>query len=108
MQLLSFQYITHTTSSQIALELIVITYTNYITATVFNLICEAGDLQTTTATCIGFTPFCTILLLCSIQLDSIKIPTSSITTSAEKGLTLQASGISVEVTADWSYEFDSL
>ena len=44
----------------------------------------------------------------SIHVDSLDIPTSSLSTSAGKGLTLQASGISVKISANWYYKLKSM
>ena len=52
----------------------------------------------------------TCIMRCSIQINSLTMPvsSSSLSTSAGEGLTLQASDISVSMTADWSYELHSL
>ena len=52
----------------------------------------------------------TCIMYCSIQINSLTMPvsSSSLSTSAGEGLTLQASDISVSMTADWSYELHSL
>ena len=49
-------------------------------------------------------------MCCSIQVNSLTMPvsSSSLSTSAGEGLTLQASDVSVSMTADWSYEMHSL
>ena len=49
-----------------------------------------------------------VIHFCSIKIDSLSISESALTTSAGEGLTLQASGISIQVSADWSYEVDAL
>lgn len=41
-------------------------------------------------------------IFCSIQLSDLVIPTSSLTSSM-KDLTIQASDISIHITADWQY-----
>ena len=59
--------------------------------------CTCESLVSVTGQCVAQPPYCRIVL------QSFSIPTATLTTSSA-GLTVAASGISLQITADWHYK----